>query len=512
MMKKKLLALAMIICLLCGAAGAETVSFSGTVEASESCPVYACIGGTAEDVPVRAGQTVAADTVIARIRTSKVYAPVDGTVTAVYGQPGENAEKVTSLYGAVLYLEGETVYTVSATSERAYDDKNNHIVHSGEEVFLVSRNHTTDTGKGIITAVTESGYTVRVLSGSFFIDDSVDIFRSPGAEATSRIGRGTVGRVAPEAVSGSGSIVSMLVEAGEQVRAGQLLFETVNGSFDGDEAVSTEIRAGIEGTLSTVSVQKGASVNENSVVAEIYPRGAVWVAISVSEMDLKEIAVGQKVLVELDWNEDDGVCYEGTVEMISALGTTQNDGTFYQAYVSFEPDEGTRYGMTALVTTVGEEADTAERNGSEEEASAREESAAASGAEEHGEETQSEGTGRQRNGERPSGDAAGGRPGRKKTDEAEAESGDVTEGEPTETEAPAQAGENAAADAPETETAAPAQAGENAAADDPETESAAPAQAGENAAADDPETETAEEASPAGDAVDTGTGETAPEA
>ena len=65
--------------------------------------------------------------------------------------------------------------------------------------------------------------------------------------------------------------------------------------------------------------------------------------------------MGQKVKVELDWNQDLGVSYEGTVEMISALGETGEAGAAYPVYVSFTPDGDTRYGMSALVTTLEEE-------------------------------------------------------------------------------------------------------------------------------------------------------------
>ncbi len=353
-MKKILTAMILILYLAGGAALADTISFNGKVEASQTWLVYAPVSGTVASVPVLAGQKVTADTVIAKIKTNAVYAAQDGTVTAVYGQPGDEAENVTAAYGAVMYLEGETLYTVSATTARAYDDKSNYIVHSGEKVYLVSRNHTLDTGEGIITEVADSSYTVRVTIGNFYIGDSVDIFRSEDTAAASRIGRGTVARVAPTAVTGSGSIVSFAVQAGEQVKRGQLLFETVDGSFAGLEMTGTDILAGVDGTISSLNAEEGSSLNANSTVAVIYPRDAVRVTVEVPEADLKELAVGQKVKVELDWNQDDGISYEGTVEMISALGNSGEETTTYTMYVSFVPDENTRYGMTAVVTTIEE--------------------------------------------------------------------------------------------------------------------------------------------------------------
>ena len=133
----------------------------------------------------------------------------------------------------------------------------------------------------------------------------------------------------------------------------------MTGDFGSPEEVSTEIRAGTDGVISSLNVSAGGSLEKAGVIAEIYPKNAVQVTAEVSETDLKELSVGQKVKVELDWNQDLGVSYEGTVEMISCLGTAGEESTTFPVYVSFLPDDNTRYGMTALVTTLesGEEAE-----------------------------------------------------------------------------------------------------------------------------------------------------------
>ena len=86
-------------------------------------------------------------------------------------------------------------------------------------------------------------------------------------------------------------------------------------------------------------------------MAQIYPKDAMTVTAQLPEADLGGIAVGQKVRVELDWNQDSGAVYEGTVEMISAIGTEtaleDTTVTYYTVYISFTPDADTRYGMTA---------------------------------------------------------------------------------------------------------------------------------------------------------------------
>ena len=363
---KKITALVLIFCLMSAAALADTISFSGTVEASTTKEIYAPVGGTVEEVPVKAGQNVTADTVIARIKTTKVYAAEDGTITAIYGQPGDDAETVAEKYGAVMYLEGAAKYTISANINKAYEAKENYLVHSGETVYIASRNHTLNKGEALVTAVDESTFTVQVSKGMYYVGDSFDIFRSNEYTNASRIGRGTLARIAPTVVTGTGSIVSFAVQAGDKVQRGQLLFETVEGVFDGLEMTGTEILAGVDGTIASLSVEQGTAVTKDSIVAVIYPKDAVWVAAEVAETDLNDLSIGQKVNVELDWNQDQGVSYEGKIVMISALGTVGEESTTFPVYVSFTPDENTKYSMTALVSTLDGESEAAPTAAAEE--------------------------------------------------------------------------------------------------------------------------------------------------
>jgi hypothetical protein len=79
---------------------------------------------------------------------------------------------------------------------------------------------------------------------------------------------------------------------------------------------------------------------------------------SVEEANLSSIHVGDPVSIELIWNQDEEVTYPGTITGISAIsdsadsqgGETESAVT-YTVYVGFTPDENTRYGMSAVVTT-----------------------------------------------------------------------------------------------------------------------------------------------------------------
>ena len=359
--------LLMLALLLSCSALADTITFTGTVAASQTHEVYAPIGGTVEAVNVEAGQKVAAADAIVTLSTTKVYAEESGTVTGVFGQPGDSAETVAQKYGAVMYLEGESVYSIAASTDNAYNSTATKFVHVGESVYLECYSDGKHTGMGVVTAMEGTDYTVKVLSGEFLIGETVNVYRGDSAVSSQRIGRGTLNRLSPTAVTGSGSIVSLAVSDGDTVERGDLLFETLDGSFDGLYMSGSEITAGVDGTVSQVSAQQGGAIQKNSIVAVLYPDNAMRVEAQVEETNLASIAVGDPVSIELIWNQDDGVTYDGVITMISAIADSASgasadamsgetdDSATYTVYIDFTPDEHTRYGMSAVVTTLDED-------------------------------------------------------------------------------------------------------------------------------------------------------------
>ena len=344
--------------LLSPAALADSITFTGTVAASKTHEVYAPIGGKVLTVSGDVGDNVTAETVLVALSTTKVYAEEDGTVTGVFGQPGDSAETISGLYGSVVSIEGQSVYSIAASTTNAYNTTATKFVHVGESVYLSCYSDGSHTGTGVITAIEGTDYTVRVTSGEFLVGETVNVYRGESATSTKRIGRGTLNRTSPTAVTGSGSIVSIAVSVGDTVRRGDLLFETLDGSFDGLYMSGSEITAGINGIISQLNILQGSTVQKDEVVAVLYPEGAMRIEASVDEANLASIHVGDPVSVELIWNQDEEVTYPGTISGISAIadsnesqgGETESSVT-YTVYIDFTPDENTRYGMSAIVTT-----------------------------------------------------------------------------------------------------------------------------------------------------------------
>ena len=351
-LKKTLSLILAVLLVFSGMALADTISFEGTVIQKETHEVYLPIGGTVDRVAVEAGQRVKAGDTLAVLGTTKVYAQESGTVTGIFAQPGDSADTIAQKYGAVLYIEGDSAYTISASTDNAYDATENKFVHVGETVNLNCYSDGKHTGTGVITAVEGTGYTVEVKTGEFVIGESVNVFRGEN-KSSNRIGRGTLSRKNPLAITGSGSIVSIAVRDGQKVKRGDLLFETLDGSFDGLYMSGAEVRSDIAGTVASVNLSQGGKADKGGVAVVIYPESAMRVKGQVSENNLAYIAEGTPVEIELLWNQDEEITYTGVVSMISAIAAQNSDGeTVFDVYVDFTPDQNTRFGMNAVVSTL----------------------------------------------------------------------------------------------------------------------------------------------------------------
>ena len=339
----------MALMLAAGAASADTLSLNGTVEAGVTVPVYAPIGGTVDTVSVEQGMRVSAGETLFSYRTEKTYASEDGTVAGVFAKAGDDAEKVTEKYGADLYIEGTTIYSVSASISKAYNAAETTIVHTGETVYLVCRTDAKRFGTGVITAVDGSNYTVLVTEGNFIVGDSVTLFRDSAYTEKLRIGRGNIARVNPTAVTGTGAVVSVAVKDGDAVKRGDLLMETLSGTFEGYEMTGTSVKAEEEGVIVSVAAETGAAVNKGDIVIQMAPVSGMRVEAAVTADDRQALKAGDKVLIELE--ADESISYEGTVRYIAEMPEEGTEEVTYKAVIDFTPDGNVYFGMPVVVTT-----------------------------------------------------------------------------------------------------------------------------------------------------------------
>ena len=370
-MKKALLVLLLV--LLCPALALAATTFEGTVVSGEVVSVTAPFGGTVSNFSLRAGGRIDFGDVVATIATNKVYASADGTIAGVFAQAGDSVENVQSRYGAVMYIVPEHKYSIAADIEKAYSSSETKYINIGETVYINCSSDGAHSAVGIVTAASDTSYTVETVSGELLMEETVNIYRSPDYASKTRVGRGTVGRTAEIAVSGSGSILKLHVKDGDKVKRGDLLFETVTGEFDGLYATSNEIVSDVGGIIASVDTAAGKTVSKGDTLLTVYTMDSLQIEISVNEYDLVSIHEGDTVNLSFNYDENNTLQLQGKVSMISHLSNSESGSEAnYPAYIDFTPNENIRIGMTVSVSTI----DAEEEDWEEEEAADNEISAA----------------------------------------------------------------------------------------------------------------------------------------
>lgn len=377
--KLRICALLVALTVLAGVPALAQVTFQGTVVSSRTIAVNAPFGGLVDEIDLRKGDPIRVGDPVATIRTTKVFADMDGTVSGIFAREGDQTEGITERYGAVMYIEPVNRYVVSATTEKAYNSSETRYIHIGERVYLACTKDGTHVGTAVVTSIGgESGgdsgssessssnsasytsYKLEVTSGDFYMGETVGIYRDSAHSTNTRIGRGTIQQNSAVAVKGTGSVLKMHVQVGDHVERGEVLFETVEGVLDGLYAMDNVIYSPLDGIVATVDAAQGSAVEKNGKLISIYPEEALQIAVKVSELDLKEIREGDKVSIEFEWDVDGARQIEGVVSSISRVGeerSDKNSDAEYTAYVDFTPDDTVRLDMTVSVYTKGDSAE-----------------------------------------------------------------------------------------------------------------------------------------------------------
>ena len=351
---KKVVAVILVLSLLVlsAAALADSVTMNGTVVSASPQTVTAALGGTVAQVLASAGDRVQTGDAVAVLETEKVYALQDGTVR-FFGEAGDSAAMVTDRYGAVAYIEPACRYTVSASTKTAYDLEENKTIHPGETVYLKCTSDSTHTGTGLVTAVSGTSFSVEVTGGDFEHGESVYLFRAPEYTTVSRIGKGSVSRQDPVAYTAEGVVVRYTAENGAAVRKGDVLFETLAGSYANQTGDLCRITAARDGVVSDLSLTVGGAVAAGDAVMTFYPDEAMRIEATVTETDLQYFHVGDAVKAEFTYINGGGFTVAGTVEKISGVGSAaseDSDESSFTVWIIPESADGLSYGMNAVIS------------------------------------------------------------------------------------------------------------------------------------------------------------------
>lgn len=344
-MKKRAFACILAALTLMGGAACaeEALRLDGEIRAGQTKSITAPYGGIVLDYTAQAGDEAEAGSALFAIDTTKIYADFDGTVRAVFAEAGDSAAYAQERYGALAYVERETLYIGECTSSGAASDNENKIVHPGEQVYIRSSNDSSRKGEAVVTSVSGKGYALEVTrEGDLRVNEQIKVYRESDFASDSCIGSGKLTRVDPVAVTAEGYVLSVHVTDGQRVERGDLLFEIVPDALDGRAGGDGSVAMPENGVLLSVSAVSGGNVVKNQVLATYCPQEEMRLVCSVDEDSLSEIETGMKMTVTLDAYPDEALA--GEVTGISRVANEQGE---FDVTLSLEADARVCVGMNA---------------------------------------------------------------------------------------------------------------------------------------------------------------------
>lgn len=321
---------------------------SATVQPRAEYALTAPASGPLAPYTLREGQLVAKGDTLFTIQPEGVYAQVEGTVAAVYVQPGDSADAATDRYGAAIALERADRYELKCTMATGYNSTINRNPHVGDRVFLRSADekHFAD---GIITLVEARTFTVAVIGGDLQHNKDVKVYRQEDYDNKSLLARTSPTLVQPAQATASGTVVEVAVQAGDPVQVGDLLFTYVPDSLAGalrGQAGALEVQAPEDLVVTSLSATQGATVQKDQALCLAYTLGDYQLQAQVEEGALGLLALGDSVTVRFEELGLDPI--PATVASISPYGSSE-DTSRYSVYFDFIPPEGVLVGMHATL-------------------------------------------------------------------------------------------------------------------------------------------------------------------
>lgn len=354
-----------------------TVSGSGNLGSAETLNISTDSQIIAEDVLVAEGDTVTADQPVIKLDVDAMQSNANDLQEQIAAQQIsiDTTNQVTTTLSVKSPVDGwvknvkldEDDYIEDAMAEYGYV-----ALVATEERELVAVPDGTSLTEDAEVKVKCEGHR---LSGEVVSEDgklyvSIDtVRRTVGAAAVvydtegNKLYEGTIELAAYEPIESSyGIITDVEFSEDEEIEAGEAIYTASQYSQDVKDmyteladlkeqydSITKLITAGqitspSAGVVSAVSATDGQTVEADTTLLTITSTD-IWTAtVSVDELDINSIKVGQSVDVELDSLPNE--TFEGTVTGISDMGTASGGITTYNVYVSVEDNDSFKINMT----------------------------------------------------------------------------------------------------------------------------------------------------------------------
>lgn len=311
-------------------------SYNNQLESQEDLIITAPVSGQVYSIDVEVGDDVAAGETVATIRDSQTMSlevsfPADAAASFYVGQSATVTLDYTfeTLTGTISKISGtDTVLTGNVIVRTVTIDVSNPGGLSTEQTASAAVGTATSTASGTFTYKEEETVTAQV-SGEV---SSIRV--SEGDQVSS--GQTLI-------VLTSDDLDDSLQSASESLRNAEISLENQYENLD-DYTITSPIK----GTIVDKNYNAGETTEANQVLCTIYDLSYLTMTLSVDELDIASIEVGQSVSIVADAVED--TTYTGTVTKVSVAGTSSGSATTYPVTIRIDETDGLLPGMSVDAT------------------------------------------------------------------------------------------------------------------------------------------------------------------
>ena len=311
-------------------------SYNNQLESQEDLTITAPVAGQVYSIDVEVGDDVAAGETVATIRDSQTMSlevtfPADDAASFYVGQSATVTLDSTfeTLTGTISKISGtDTVLTGNVIVRTVTIDVSNPGGLSTEQIASAAVGTATSTASGTFTYKEEETVTAQV----------------SGEVSSIRVSEGDqVSSGQPLIVLTSDDLDDSLQSASESLRNAEISLENQYENLD-DYTITSPIK----GTIVDKNYNAGETTEANQVLCTIYDLSYLTMTLSVDELDIASIEVGQSVSIVADAVED--TTYTGTVTKVSVAGTSSGSATTYPVTIRIDETDGLLPGMSVDAT------------------------------------------------------------------------------------------------------------------------------------------------------------------
>ena len=377
----------------------STITGSGTLEAADSYSVTTLLEGTILTANFEEGDQVEKDTVLYTIDSTDAENSLEQSQISVsqaqrnYNSALESLDDLTvaaDVDGRIYSLDVEVGDEINA-GEQVATIRNSDVMEltvsfpaDDAQGFYVGQSATVtldSTFETLTGTVSEVAANTTVSTGNMIVREVTIQVTNPGGISTTQTASATVNGVGSSS-SGtfsyedestvvadvSGTVSSIAVSEGDWVSEGQTLLvmtsddldEQVQSASDSlrnaeisyenqtDQLDDYTITSPIQGTIVDKNYNAGETTEANEVLCTIYDLSYLTMTLSVDELDISDIEVGQTVTIVADAVEDQ--TYEGVVTKVSVAGTSSGSATTYPVTIRIDETDGLLPGMSVDAT------------------------------------------------------------------------------------------------------------------------------------------------------------------